>query len=677
MSIILLLFFPLITSLSYADFQKFPGKQTSTQTKFRLSKPLIGDDGRIYFCSDRNVVAFETNGSIAWTLRLPFTCNVAIAPVFAGRGKIYLIAENRILDINYINYGPSSPSSPSSQVLFGPENGHNGAGEIIGFAVSTLSSSLYINIKNHGLFAFTTSAKLLWSVGPVLVQAGYSLGCSKDIKDCYFTSVPVIDLCEASLYISNTAGELYSLSLASPHFNWVKDLSSLDKDFGITPGNNGLLYVTVSSKAIILALHVSKGTVIWQTSVGPLSRAECRPAVDSNGWVSIGSLDGFVYSISPTGEVKKFLKASQENHVIQVSPFVDCSGYAIYISQAEMEGKISLKIGEYNYVSAMRPKGAVFTLFVPETGAIYWSESYPDQLLSSLSKSDLQHFVLDEGILIAFIAASRTGNPLPCRRKYEKLVSSCSQARPKHLKIHTGNEKTIILFLLFESLVLIIIAGLVRFCWIFWSKKKLKKLELGKFLEKRRSLQLKKKAFDHTITELEEKAAEEAVGNEVIEELRDLVRERQGIERKLSTSYSLGRDQIGLKSNSLLPVYDRSSRSYSFQSGKPVYDRSSRSYSSQSGKKEQYSTILNTLSDASSSEENTSEGGSSSWSLEQEHEEEDTSDDERNYVKQVESSPEAAAASSSGLNLIPLSVESTQTSGRNTWLKRRTFSSTY
>ncbi|WCJ25394.1 gamete-expressed 3 [Euphorbia peplus] len=670
MPIIFLLFFPLITSLSYAGFANLPGKQSSTQTAFRLSKPLLGDDGRIYFCSEKNFFAFETNGSIAWTLHLDFTCNVTIAPVPAGRGKIYLIAENRILDINYIDSGPYF--SPTSEVFFGPEKGHQGAGELIGFAVSTLSSSLYINFKNRGLFAFTTSGKLLWSVGPVLFQAGYNLGCRKALTHCYFSSVPVLDLCEASLYISNTEGELYSLSLASPHFNWVEDLSSFDKDFVITPGNNGLLYVTVPRKAVILALHVYKGDVLWQTTVGPLSKTECRPAVDSNGWVSIGSLDGFVYSISRTGEVKKFAKASEQNHVIQVSPHVDCSGYAIYISQAELEGKMSLKIGDYDYVTAMKPKAAVFTLFVPETGAIYWSEKSPGQVLSSLSQSDLQHFVLDERILLAFLAASGTGNPLPCRSKYEKLVSGCSQARPKRLRIYTGHERTIILFLLFESIVLITIAGLVRFCWIFWSKKKLQKLELGKFLEKRRSLQLKKKAFDQTITELEEKAAKEAVGNEVIEELGDLVRERQGIERKLSTSYSLGRDRTGLKSKFLLPVYDGKSRSYSFQSEK----------------KEQ------SLSEASSSEEITSEGDSSSWSLDQEGEDEDSSgsaksgmaktpseassENEINYVKQVESSSEAAAeSSSSGLHPIPLSVESTPTSGRNIWLKRRTFSSTY
>ena len=52
----------------------------------------------------------------------------------------------------------------------------------------------------------------------------------------------------------------------------------------------------------------------------------------------------------------------------------------------------------------------------------------------------------------------------------------------------SGNERAIILFLLFESAVLVMLAGLVRFCCIFWRKKKVQGQDLGSFLEKRVSL---------------------------------------------------------------------------------------------------------------------------------------------------------------------------------------------
>jgi hypothetical protein len=93
------------------------------------------------------------------------------------------------------------------------------------------------------------------------------------------------------------------------------------------------------------------------------------------GWISIGSLDGFLYLFSPTGMLRKFSKADTLDFVVQVGPVLDCSGYAVYLSQTEMEGKISRTLGEYTYVSAMRPKNVIFTLLVPATGSIYWSES--------------------------------------------------------------------------------------------------------------------------------------------------------------------------------------------------------------------------------------------------------------------------------------------------------------
>lgn len=90
-------------------------------------------------------------------------------------------------------------------------------------------------------------------------------------------------VCFLHLQISNTLGELYSLSVGSQEFNWIQDISSFDKVYTITPGNNGRLYVTLPLRALVLALDVSTGNVLWQGSIGPLSTAEYAPVVDSNG----------------------------------------------------------------------------------------------------------------------------------------------------------------------------------------------------------------------------------------------------------------------------------------------------------------------------------------------------------------------------------------------------------
>ncbi|KAK9924758.1 hypothetical protein M0R45_033111 [Rubus argutus] len=613
------------------QFQNHPAKQISSR---RLSRPLIGNDGKVYACSEKDLLAFESNGSIAWTLHLNYTCKSDVPPIHGGKGKIYLVADNRVLKISLLNNGTSKPSA---EVFLRTEPTKEGDGEIIGLAVSTVSSSMYVNIRHRGLFAYMTRGQLLWSAGPVIDRYGYQQGCRKNNADCYFNSVPVIDQCEASIYISNTGGELYSLSIRSPHYKWIQDLSSYDKVFSITPGNNGRLYVTVPIKALLLALDVSSGNVLWEGSIGPLSTADHTPVVDTNGWISIGSLDGSLYSFSPTGVLKKFSKTAAMDSVIQVSPFLDCTGYAVYISQAEMEGKISHTVGEYTFVSAMKPKSVIFTLYVPATGSIYWSQRYPgDQFPSLISQSDLHHFILDEMILLAFVAASKTGNPLACRSTRQKLMSSCSQVRPKLANIYTGSQRAILLFLFFESVILVVLAGLVRFCCIFWSKKKLQGQNLGTFLEKRRSLRLKKKAFDRTITELEQEAANETVANdEALEKLGSLLQEREGIERKLSTTYSLGRDGVTSRSKSLLPLYDGKTRSYYFQ-----------------GAKKESVTVFHTLSDTSSSSKENSSGGESSWTSYEEKGkqllEQGSSSEGGFFTRDYRRSPSEPASSSTG-----------------------------
>ncbi|KAK8469182.1 hypothetical protein PHAVU_005G010600 [Phaseolus vulgaris] len=549
-----------------------------------LSKPLLGDDdGRIYACSRTNFFAFESNGTIAWTLHLDYKCNLGTAPVRGGHGKIYLVADNRIL---VIKYGSIGASEPEAKVFFGPGPGQPAEAEIIGLSVSTSGSTLYINVNNRGLFAYHSHGHLLWSVGPVLYQFGYRQGCRKNITDCYFNSAPVLDQCEASIYISNTEGELYCLSIRSRYFRWIQDFSSLSKNFTISPGNNGHLYVTVPTMALVLALDVFSGNVLWQRSIGPLSKVDSAPVVDSNGWISIGSLDGFLYSFSPNGVLKKFSRMNAKNSMIQVGPFLDCSGFAVYSSQIEMEGKVSHTVGEYTLVSAIRPKGALFTMLVPATGSIYWSERYPGHVSTLFSESDLSHFVMNEETLLAFLAASKIGTPLQCRTTGQKLASSCSQERTKLVSIYTGNERSIVLFLFFESALMLVLVGVVRFCCTFWAKEKLKDQGLGSFLDKRCSLQLKKKALDRTITELEQKAAEETMDSEIFEKLGDIARERECIERKLSTTYSLGRDKTGSQPKPMLPLHHVGrTKSYSFQDAT-----------------QKKVTILHTLSDTASSE---------------------------------------------------------------------------
>ncbi|KAL7614502.1 hypothetical protein Lser_V15G07558 [Lactuca serriola] len=602
-SILILFMFRLVSAASESGFLNLPSYQHFISDKdrptksLRLSNPLIGDDQKIYTCLEKNLMIFHNTGSISRMIPLNYTCNLGITPVLgASRKIVYLVAGNRVLRVDTTN---TRISKNATQVFLGPETGVEGMNEIIGLSISITSFCVLVTIKRTGLFAYSYDGKLRWSTGPVITQSKkYRQGCWKNFTDCFFDSAPVIDHCDANIYVWNNQGELYAVSIRSPHFKWIQNLSSFGKNLTVTAGNNGKVYITVADRAIVLGLDAGTGSVVWTQNIGPLSTQDPDPVVDISGWISIGSLDGFLYSISPSGTLKKFPEKTViwmqriyvNDTVMVVNPVLDCSGYAVYISQRKFEGKISQIIGEYTYVSAGTPLNADFKLVVPTTGSVYWNASYPGSVSNLFYESDLRHFLLDESVLLAFLSVSDTGNPFPCFGTQEKHALRCSMMETKHVTLYTGNEKAIILFLFFETILMIVLVGLVQFCCIFWMKKKVKNQDLAKFLEKRKSLRIQKKVFDRTITELQKKAA----SNEEIEQLGDLVREREDIERKLSTTYSLGKDTTTQESKSLIPLSDKKSGSLSFKSGR---------------RKESMATISNSSSEDDSDDDNEVEEG--------------------------------------------------------------------
>ncbi|KAM0898234.1 hypothetical protein ACQ4PT_022044 [Festuca glaucescens] len=408
-----------------------------------LSALIIGHGGRLVACSGKNLLAFHRNGSFAWIVPLGYNCRQDISLV-TERDKIYLVTE----DNKVIKISPQSlqTSTPSSEVFFSHNPAPGRSEQIIGLSTSSSYSSLFITIANRGLFSFSLrDGQLQWSAGPVIDRFGYRLGCKGNISGCYFSSAPVVDQCEGTLYISNTKGQLYSMFIHSRQYRWIQDLSSIDKVITIAPGNNGRLYILLPRKSVVLGLDVLTGNISWQQSIGPLSNEKILPAVDSNG---------------------------DHNHVL--------------------------------------------------------------------------------------------------------------------------------LLFFFQLFVIVIQAVVVRFCCIFWRKKKLQKNNgLQKFLEKRRSLHSKRRVLGKIISELEQKAAQDASSNETLEHLGEMVKAKECIERKLYTSYSLGRDVLGLRrgSSSILPLYNGKHKSHSFH-----------------GTQRESITIFNMLSDSSSLEEDKSSSSYSSSS---------------------------------------------------------------
>lgn len=104
-----------------------------------------------------------------------------------------------------------------------------------------------------------------------------------------------------------------------------------------------------------------------------------------------------------------------------------------------------------------------------------------------------------------------------------------------------------------------------------------------------RSLQFKKKAINRTISEVEHKGSEKEIDKNT---MRNMVRERESIERKLSTTYSLGRDMTHSQSKSLLPLYKQKAKAKA----------------SSFVKESNVAAMFHTLSETSSSIESSSEG---------------------------------------------------------------------
>uniref|UniRef100_A0A0D9YBG3 Pyrrolo-quinoline quinone repeat domain-containing protein n=1 Tax=Oryza glumipatula TaxID=40148 RepID=A0A0D9YBG3_9ORYZ len=561
--------------------QRLPATTTTTTTAGNvqrrppgvagaLGSPLIGHDGRLIACSEKkSLVAFERNGSIAWMVTLGHTCKEGISPV-AERDEIYLVAEdNKVIKIT-----PKKlhTADPPSEVFFSYNATPGRSEEIIGLSISGSSSSLFLTIRNRGLFAFSLHAELQWSAGPVADLVS-RLGCKTNISGCYFNSPPVVDRCEGTLYVSNTEGQLYSLYIKSGQYRWIQDLGSLDKVMNIVPGNNGLLYIVLPRKSIVMGLDVLTGNISWQQTIGPLSNEKILPPVDSNGWISVGSLDGTLYSISPNGDIRRFPERTTPGSVIHASPVLDCSGFSVYVSQTIMEAKSNQTIGDSTSLSVMKSSSTLLTLLTPANGTIHWTGNYPGELSDFLSSTDLNDFALDETIVLRLFSAARIGSTTQCYTRSMFLFS--------------GNRN--IRLVLFFHFIVIVIAIVNCFCCIFWRKKKLQKNGLKKFLEKRHSLHTKRKILGKRISELEQKTVHDASSNEALGQLGETVNAKECIERKLCTSYSLGRDMLGLKHDSILPLNSTKYKSHSFRNSR-----------------EESITVFNTFSGTSSSENGTS-----------------------------------------------------------------------
>jgi hypothetical protein len=191
-----------------------------------LSAPIIGRDNRLIACSGKNLLAFEPNGSAAWTVPLGHQCNHRIRPV-TDHGEVIDRACSPktlrpIISVQMTgSVGRAGVSGGRRQDHKGDPTGlleqcttgmggvlqlQRHGGEVRGDHRFCDPWRPFVPVRDHqkqGTFrAIAAREAPQWSLGPLRTWRGYRFGCKTNVSGCYFDSAPVVGLCEGALYVS-------------------------------------------------------------------------------------------------------------------------------------------------------------------------------------------------------------------------------------------------------------------------------------------------------------------------------------------------------------------------------------------------------------------------------------------------------------------------------------------
>ncbi|WP_170283942.1 outer membrane protein assembly factor BamB family protein [Flagellimonas olearia] len=295
------------------------------------SAPAIGDDGTVYYLEGFAgalstmvaVVDQNTSGQKKW--EYGFGANARNAPSIGPDGSIY-----------------TSAWLGDAVFKFNKENGNvlwqQTTGSGISNSTTAISSNgdVYVGTRSQGVYGWSSDGTLLWHHE------------SADGSKTPFYSSPVLGKDESTLYIlmTATAGEVWAFDAmdGSPKWNEpVAVIGSLGSSLSID--GDGTVYVTTDNGVIAITDNGSDGAVKWFAELEgagnsgivigpegdlytgassglvslnpmdgslawtyPTSVKESVPAVDINGNIYIGSVDGKFHIVDPLGEALKIFE---------------------------------------------------------------------------------------------------------------------------------------------------------------------------------------------------------------------------------------------------------------------------------------------------------------------------------------------------------------------------------
>ncbi|GAQ79714.1 hypothetical protein KFL_000360300 [Klebsormidium nitens] len=534
--------------------------------------PVAGPDGQVYVCSGRSLLAFDTDGRLEWNAALPggSQCQTLVAPFPDSRGNVYVAAGASLLQVS-----ATGRSTPTVTTVFTvPNAGQRGVG-VLGVTPSADGSVLYINGATQGLFAIRLDGTPVWknatgSALPFTVAADgrADVTCGSADNPCYFYSSPSVDVCTGDLYIANSDGYLYSLSLAAAALRWrVRLPLASATQVGVTV-SGGTVYAAAATPGRIMAFSTNGGAAWTQTggyAFGSLDYRSPAPIVGPGGTVLVGSSDGSVYVVDASGSSVSAYSSvpggTNQAGTITSPPVLDCSGSAVWVAWAAINGAAvtvaaidgsgAVKVAlQYNASAAARP-----TAFAPSGSRLY-----------SVDAGTLQAFdVLAGGAAQGGSAAARAACALNARQRLsagcpQNLAAGGAGSRAGDMTVKSaggGPPKLLPLYIVAPVAVFLVVVLAVAY--FLWERQQRRLVEAQK--EERRK---NKRLHQQGEFAMKKVACEEAL-SQLKYDLQtsdpsardDLIRRKISLEDSLRTLVDLMQDEARERASSSLGGYPR------------------------------------------------------------------------------------------------------------------------
>lgn len=368
------------------------GMPWSSATGGGLSSPAIAADGTIYIGgASGNLRAVNPDGTIKWSFAAG-TGATRSTPAIADDGTVYIGGTNgRVYAVN-----PNGTQKWNSGNL-------TGTSEISGSPTIGADGTIYIGSRNGNLYAMNPDGTRKWfrSVGAVhmgspcigadgvvYIGGGFNLsavnpdGTVKWVYPTGYTiqSSPALSPDGTRVYVGSCDAYLHAVNTADGTMAWQTTVplipASTSSSVAVAP--NGMLYIGSNGASASMgggALFAidPNGEIVWEYQTAYDIRSS--PAVNADGTVVIGVMDGFVYAFNPDGTKKWQFLTSASASGIYGSPAIAADGSVVVQSiGGTLYGNITS-----TPPAANAPSDLVVTATGDTTTTLTWTDNSDDE----------------------------------------------------------------------------------------------------------------------------------------------------------------------------------------------------------------------------------------------------------------------------------------------------------